>query len=75
MWEKPPELGFVDLAAPKRDIDDALPDLPQQEDLSDLVDPPDHLLPAVLPRPTMPPPGLDQQDGISVSRWCTFHRC
>ena len=72
MWEKPPELSFVDLVAPSKDVDnmkDALPDLPDGlGKLSGLVDPPDHLLPAVLPRPTMPPPGLEQQDGISVPR-------
>ena len=73
MWEKPPELGFVDLVAPSVDIDsakDTLPDLPDGlEELSGLVDPPDHLLPAVLPRPTVPPPpGLEQQDGVSLSR-------
>ena len=72
MWEKPPELSFVDLVAPSNDIDnmkDALPELPDGlEELSGLVDPPDHLLPAVLPRPTMPPPGLEQQDGVSVPR-------
>ena len=72
MWEKPPELSFVDLVAPSKDINyvkDVSPGLPDGlEELSGLVDPPDHLLPAVLPRPTMPPPGLDQQDGISVPR-------
>ena len=69
VWEKPPELSFVDLVPPTSDIDNTkntLPELP--DELSGLADPPDHLLPAVLPRPTMPPPGLEQQDGVSVSR-------
>ena len=71
VWEKPPELSFVDLVPPTMDIENTkntLPELP--EELSGLVDPPDHLqdLPAVLPRPTMPPPGLEQQDGVGVSR-------
>ena len=51
-------------------VKDTLLDLPDGlEELSGLVDPPDHLLPAVLPRPTVPPPpGLELQGGISVSR-------
>ena len=73
MWEKPPDLGFVDLVSPSTENDDSkvtLPHLPGgQGQLSGLLDPPDHLLPAVLPRPAVPPPpGLEQQDGVSVSR-------
>ena len=74
VWDKPPELDFVDLVEPSMDIDDvkdSLPDLPDGlEDLPGLLEPPDHLLPAVLPRPTVPPPpqGLEQQDAVSVSR-------